>query len=290
MLEHRNASPQHPERVVLLGGGGFLGRTLAARLRTAGIATLAPSSAELDLAGIGAQTALKALLRPGDSLVVLSALTPDRGRGLNTFMANLRMIENLCAVLVEAAPAQVVYFSSDAVYPLGAGLVDEDSPAAPADLYGVMHRSRELMLTQVLGGELCILRPTLVYGPGDSHNSYGPNRFRRQAASAGRITLGGAGEETRDHIHVQDVAELTLRVLTRRSRGILNLATGRAASFMTVARMVAERFEPAAEVVCTPRTGPISHRAFDVTALHRAFPGFVGTSLEQGLALIPGDQ
>jgi nucleoside-diphosphate-sugar epimerase len=285
MLEHANLPPRKPERVVLLGGGGFFGKALARELTRAGIPFAAPASADLDLCGEGARTALAGLLRPTDSLVILSALTPDRGRGIDTFMANLRMIENVCAVLAAAPPAHVVYFSSDAVYPFGTGILDENSPAAPADLYGAMHRSRELMLLQATPSNLCILRPSLVHGAEDTHNSYGPNRFRRQAAKEGRITLGGEGEETRDHVYIDDIAALTLRVLNHGSRGLLNLATGRSRSFGEIARMVAARSSVPVEIRFTPRTSPITHRAFDTTALLKAFPGYVFTSLEQGIAL-----
>lgn len=283
MLTHALTSPQRPARTVLLGGNGFIGQVLAANLRAEDVEVISLGSKDLDLASPGAASHLQGLLRPTDSLVMLSALTPDRGRGIDTFMANLRMAEAVCAALAQAPVAHVVYFSSDAVYPLDRGLVDESSPAAPVDLYGAMHRSRELMLAQACGDRLCILRPTLVYGAGDSHNSYGPNRFRRQAAQ-GPITLGGEGEETRDHLNVRDLAELVMRVLFHRSRGLLNLATGRSVSFATVAQRVAGCFTPPAEVRFTPRTGPITHRAFDITALLKAFPGFVFTPLDAGLA------
>lgn len=284
MLTHQYPTPRNPERVVLLGGSGFFGKALAERLRAASVETLALSSAALNLCDSQSQAALKELLRPTDSVVILAALTPDRGRGLDTFMANLRMVENIAAVLPQVTPEHVVYFSSDAVYALGTGLVNEQTPAAPADLYGIMHRSRELMLGQVYLGNLCILRPTLVYGADDTHNSYGPNRFRRQAAKEGKITLGGEGEETRDHVYIQDLAELTLRVLAHRSRGVLNLATGRSMDFASVARLVAAQFEGPVEVCPTPRSGPVTHRAFDTTELLKAFPGFVFTPLEAGLA------
>jgi nucleoside-diphosphate-sugar epimerase len=133
-----------------------------------------------------------------------------------------------------------------------------------------------------------VLRSTLVYGAGDTHNSYGPNRFRRQAAQEGRITLGGGGEETRDHLFVEDVAELLGRVLAHRSRGLLNLATGRSHTFADVAAGVAAQFPEPVAVVTTPRTGPITHRAFDITRLLSAFPGFVFTPLEAGLARAHG--
>lgn len=285
MLTHLHPSPRNPERVVLLGGSGFFGKALAERLRGASVETLALSSAALNLCDNQSQAALKELLRPSDSLVILAALTPDRGRGLDTFMANLKMMENICAVLTQVASALVVYFSSDAVYALGTGLINEQTPAAPADLYGIMHRSRELMLSQVFPGNLCILRPTMVYGADDTHNSYGPNRFRRQADKEGKITLGGGGEETRDHVYINDLADLTLRVLTHRSIGVLNIATGRSVDFATMARLVAAQFEGQVEVCPTPRTGTVTHRSFDTTELLKAFPGFVFTPLEEGIAL-----
>src|SRR3546814_11446336 len=64
-----------------------------------------------------------------------------------------------------------------------------------------------------------LLRPTLIYGAEDTHNSYGPNRLRRMARKDARITLFGAGEETRDHISVDDVYRLILLTLRHRSEG-----------------------------------------------------------------------
>ncbi|MDJ0838693.1 MAG: NAD(P)-dependent oxidoreductase [Acidobacteriota bacterium] len=283
MLTHQNKEPRNPDRVVMLGGNGFFGKALTKLLKESSMETLPLSSADLDLTADDAVDKLKSTLREDDSLVIFSALTPDRGRGIDTFMANLKMIENLCAYLAEQKPAHVIYFSSDAVYPLGSGPVNETSAAAPADLYGAMHRSRELMLQQTLGDQLCILRPTLVYGADDSHNSYGPNRFRRQAAKEGKIVIGGEGEETRDHIYIDDIAEITKLVLENRSTGMLNVAGGSSTDFGTVARLVAAQFDGNVEVCPTPRKMPATHRSFDITALHRAFPGYVFTPLETGL-------
>ena len=40
-----------------------------------------------------------------------------------------------------------------------------------------MHLRREKILRSKFKNRLCILRPTLIYGPHDSHDGYGPNRF-----------------------------------------------------------------------------------------------------------------
>jgi nucleoside-diphosphate-sugar epimerase len=133
------------------------------------------------------------------------------------------------------------------------------------------------------------LRPTLIYGAGDPHGGYGPNRFRRQAANGEPITLFGEGEEQRDHVAVEDVARLAVRILNHKSIGALNAVTGVATSFGDIARMVADNFEPKAEVKPLPRTVPrphLLHRFFDITECHKAFPDFHFEPLKQGLARV----
>jgi nucleoside-diphosphate-sugar epimerase len=126
----------------------------------------------------------------------------------------------------------------------------------------------------------------LIYGLDDTHNSYGPNRFRRAAQKEGKITLFGGGEETRDHIHVDDVAALTVRCLAHRSTGTLNVATGTSHSFYQVAELVAKQFKNAVEIVKTPRTNSVTHRHYDVTNAIKAFPDIRFVSLDDGVASV----
>jgi nucleoside-diphosphate-sugar epimerase len=284
MLTHHQPTPEDPARVVVLGARGFIGASLLAVLQRTGIPTLAPSSVELDLISEGAGGRLAVMLRRTDALVVLPAVTPDKGRGISTFLINLHMAANVCTALEKVTPAHVVYFSSDAVYPSDVGRITEESCAQPPDLYGMMHLAREVMLRISTAARVAVLRSTLVYGSADTHNSYGPNRFRRMAHKEGRITLFGEGEEMRDHILVDDVVALTLRILRHRSAGTLNLATGRSVTFAELAQKVAALFDRPIEIVGTPRQNPITHRHFDVIALRKAFPTFSFTPLDVGLA------
>lgn len=282
MLTHLAPAPRPPARVFVLGGNGFVGRRLNARLARAGVPVFAPDRTVLELAAAGAGAKLAELLQPDDAVLFLAALTPDKGRGIDPFMANLRMGEALAAAL-EARPVDhVVYFSSDAVYPMGDDPVNEETPAEPKDLYGAMHLARELML-KLSSVPLAVLRPTLIFGATDTHNSYGPNRLRRVARQDGRIVLFGEGEEMRDHILVDDVVELAVRVLFQRSQGTLNLATGRSISYRDLAEKVAALFEGDVTVNGTPRQSPVTHRHFDIAALRKAFPDFVFTPLDVGL-------
>ena len=182
-----------------------------------------------------------------------------------------------------------MYFSSDAVYSSAVSRVTEETPPSPQDLYGAMHHTREIMVRSLGKVPLLVIRPTLVYGTEDTHNAYGPNRFRRAAQKDGRIQLFGGGEETRDHIHVDDVAALTVRALLHRSAGTLNVATGRSVSFRELAGLVAKQFARPIEIAHTPRANPITHRHYDVTALIKAFPDFRFTPLEDGVARCHGE-
>jgi len=280
MLKNQFDPPQAPGRVLLLGKRGVVARKLVPYLESRGLTVRALGSDEIDLLAPEAAGRLAAELRPDDALVMLSCLTPDKGRDIATLMKNLRMAEAVAGAFTQRPCAQVIYMSSDAVYSLSHGLIREDTPAEPSDLYGVMHRARELMLASVVPADkLLLLRSSVILAEYDTHNSYGPNRFRRQAQKEGRITLGGEGEETRDHIYVGDVAELIRLALVHRSTGILNGATGQSASFQQVAKLVAAGFTPAPEIIFTPRGAPITHRHFDVTALHQAFPALRMTAL-----------
>lgn len=284
MISHTNREPTKPSRVVLLGARGFIGKAVLRRLEMESIPTLALGSGDLDLCDSSASKRLVGIIQDGDSVVMLSALTPDKGRDITTLMKNLVMMQTVCSALEESECAHLIYFSSDAVYNTDLNRVTEDSPASPRDLYGAMHHTREIMARSVGDIPTLILRPTAVYGPNEPHNSYGPNRFRQAAESYGKITLFGGGEETRDHIHVKDVAEVTLRSLLHKSSGILNVATGASKSFYEVAETVVRQFDNGVEVITTSRANPITHRHYDVTNLIKAFPDFRFTDLESGIA------
>lgn len=276
-----------PGRVVVLGSRGFVGSAVFSDLVLHSVDSLGISSKDVDLLAPGAERALASRLLPDDALVIVSALTPDRGKDIATFMKNLRMMEVVCAALTQKPVAHVVNIGSDAVYPDDASLIDEATPTAPGGFHGMMHLARELMLRSTVKCPLALLRPSLLYGEGDTHNGYGPNRFRRTAAQDGRITLFGAGEEKRDHVHISDLAHVVRLALQHRSQGVLNVATGQAMSFHEIADKTAVRFPSKVEIIEQPRSGPVNiiHRHFAVGALQRAFPGFRPLPLGEGIKL-----
>jgi len=270
-----------PTRVIILGAGGFLGKRLAGALADTGSSVVALTQRDIDLAAPNAEQLLCARLQHSDTLVFLAAVTPDKGRDSGNLMRNLAMGRAVCTAAAKTKLAQIVYASSDAVYPFTVGLIADDAPAAPIDQYGAMHRTREILLATEAPAPLAVLRFTALYGAGDTHNSYGPNRFIRQALVDRRIPLFGDGEEMRDHLYIDDAVTILRKVIEHESTGMLNVATGTSHSFRAVAERVAAACDAA--VAPSPRNNPITHRHFDVTPLLKAIPGIRFTPLEQGL-------
>jgi nucleoside-diphosphate-sugar epimerase len=196
------------------------------------------------------------------------------------------MAQHVCAALEQQSPAYLLYVSSDAVYSDSESLLRETSPCDPSSFHGLMHTVREKMLLEVCTRKqipLLLARPCAVYGAGDTHNSYGPNRFISSLRSKGTIALGGEGEEQRDHLYIEDLSQLLLACLERQYRGALNLATGKAHSFHEVATLVERALGKANSIQFQARTAAITHKHFDCTRLAQAFPGFQFTSLEEGI-------
>lgn len=287
MLTHQNASPVAPKRIVIVGAGGFVGSTIAKELAKANVPTLGLTRKEADLLSPGGEDVLKARLAPDDAVVFVSAVAPAKNAA--QMMTNLRMAEAACVAFAAVPPAHLLYISSDAIYSDDANPVNERSAVAPSTTHGMMHAARELMFRSEYRGPFACLRPTLIYGAGDPHSGYGPNRFRRQAAKGEPITIFGEGEEKRDHVAIEDVARLAVRILMHRSSGALNAVTGVATTFHDIAHIVAAQFKPAAEVKSVPRPGPrphLLHRFFDIADCHKSFPDFRFEPLAEGLARV----
>jgi UDP-glucose 4-epimerase len=221
---------------------------------------------------------------------MLAAVNPGRRHDEEAFLANVGMASAVCRAMRQADCAQVVYISSDAVYPFIPAAIQEHVAPLPASLYAHMHLARETMLRAIESAPVVVLRLTQVYGAGDPHNAYGPTRMIRSALTDGRILLYGSGEETRDHIHVDEAAAALVGVLTMRSRGLINVATGRSISFAELAELVRRTCGGAVTIEHEPRRMPVMHRRFDVRGLKAAFPTHMSTPLEDGLAMMAEKQ
>jgi UDP-glucose 4-epimerase len=284
MLHHLNNVPTFPERTVVIGAAGFVGGALMRRLAAANAPALGLTRKQVDLQRPSATQQLAAILRPRDAVVAVAARAPCKDIGMmieNMIIAKV-ILDAVCAVGV----AHVVNISSDAVYADGPLPLTETSPTAPTSIHGAMHLAREIAFSSTVKSPLAILRPSLLYGAGDPHNGYGPNRFRRRTNEGKDIVLFGEGEERRDHVLIDDVAELIFRVLTLRSTGTLNIATGETHSFREIAERIVAIAPRSVAIKSSPRNGPMPHngyRPFDIAACRAAFPDFSFTPIDDGI-------
>jgi nucleoside-diphosphate-sugar epimerase len=271
-------------RVVLLGHTGFIGKPLFERLQPD---VQGFSSRSLDLRDASALSRLDGVVDASTTLIVTSALTPDKGATIDTLSQNFAIAANLGHYLEQHPVGRCVYLSSDAVYPMLDEPVTEDSPVEPSNFYALAKYTAERVLQHAAtaaGFPLLILRPTGVYGPGDTHNSYGPNRFLRSIVQERTVRLFGEGEERRDHLFLDDLVEIVAVLAQADVAGVLNVASGTSRSFMSVVEELRAVVPYEFSVETSPRRTPITHRDFDLARLHAALPEFRSTPLEEGLS------
>jgi nucleoside-diphosphate-sugar epimerase len=284
MLQHQNPSPKLPKRVVVVGAAGFVGSALVETLKARGASVLPLTRRDIDLLAPDAQDKLASMLRPDDTFVAVAARAPCKNVQMLT--ENMKIVESMVGALTKSPVSHLVNISSDAVYADSPDPLTEKSVTAPTSLHGVMHLARELAFQDVRA-PFVTLRPSLLYGVADPHNGYGPNRFRRLANEGKEIVLFGEGEERRDHVSIEDVAELIARVIERRSTGSLNIATGKVHSFREIAELVTASASKKVPIKGSPRSGPMPHngyRPFDNASTRAAFPDFTYTTLPDGIA------
>jgi UDP-glucose 4-epimerase len=285
MIIHLNSKPLLPSRVVILGAGGFVSSAVQRRLEALNVPVLALTRSMLDLTHKDAGSQLAGMLCADDALLFVAAKAPVKTEAM--LIENLQMAEAVCDALKQSPVDHVVYISSDAVYADSDFPLTECSCAQPGSLHGMMHLAREVMLANAFHGPLCFLRSTLIYGKDDPHNGYGPNSFIRLAISEKDIVLFGEGEERRDHVWVEEVAEIASRVMVHKSKGILNIATGLVVSFREIAEKISANFNPNTVITTKSRIGPMPHngyRAFDVSVCNKVFPDFRYTAIDEGIA------
>ena len=269
----------------MIGAGGFVGGAIAKRVAELGGEVVALSRAQVDLLAPDAAQRLASLLRAGDAVVAAAAKAPCKD--MSMMVGNMIMAKAMIDGIGKVAVSHVINISSDAVYADEPLPLTESSPTAPTSMHGAMHLAREIAFATEVRAPVAMLRPTLIYGPADPHNGYGPNRFRRLAQANEEIALFGEGEERRDHVFIGDVADIAVRVLMHRSQGVLNIATGTVHSFRSIAEQVVAIAPNKVRISGRPRQGPMPHngyRPFDPSAAKSAFPDFAFTPLELGLA------
>ena len=147
---------------------------------------------------------------------------------------------------------KLIYASSMAVYSEARYLpIREDHPTEPVSPYGIAKLASEkycLQVAQQHGFDVLILRYFNTFGPRQTLTPYVGviTIFINLALEHRPPVIFGNGKQTRDFVHVEDVADANILAMKSEvGRGIFNIGSGKGTAIAEVARMVLERINPA---------------------------------------------
>lgn len=263
--------PLQGQRVVLLGGLGFIGLNLVPELLRAG-ARLEVVNRSLDplalrwldrQAGGGPVSVhqgdirdvekLQDWLQAADLVINLAgesgALKSERDALMDAQVNVGGHLAVLEALRGRQHPPRVVFISSRLVYGVTGSIpVSETHPTRPTSLYSlhkltVEHYHR--IYWEHFGIPYTVLRLTNPYGPFQLpyRREHGVvNRFILSALRGETITLFGGGRQLRDYIHISDASAVILRAATEeRAVGeILNVGAGVSLSVREMVERIVE--------------------------------------------------
>lgn len=261
-------------RVVIFGSSGFIGGHLQMQLKKNRRNVLALTRNDLDLTDSQAVKKLQEILKPKDVVVFLSCITPDKGNDSQSLAMNVKMAANLSDALQAVPVSHFILLSSDAVYPSETSPFTSLTPIRGTDSYSLSHIERENIIQKVcekLKIPLAIFRPSALYGEGDTHNSYGPNRFIKSALTEFRIQLFGNGEELRDHLYIDDFVNLLIEAINLRIEGVFNVGTGNGISFRQIAELIQTQMSRDIKIESLERKQPIVNRIHDISETIKSF-------------------
>ncbi len=204
---------------------------------------------------------------------------------------NLLGTLNVLQAAVRAGVRRVVVASSAAVYGEPEQLpVLEDHPLRPISPYGLSKMAMEAYVRWFgarYGLEWVILRYGNVYGPRQpaAGEAGVVARFLAAVRNGEPPVIHGDGRQTRDFVHVADVARANLLALERGATGIYNIGTGREVSIRALwERMRARLGSPREPIYGPPRPGDIRRMALAVARAAVALGWQPTIGLEEGLA------
>lgn len=211
-------------KVLVTGGGGFLGFAIVEQLLAAGyeVETYSRSNYEtLDQlklvhhqASLTDYKAIKRALEGCRGVIHTAARVGMWGDYADFFQVNVTGTKNILRACSELHIPYLVYTSSPSVVYNGACEGKGEELPYPDKFDAYYPETKALAEQAVLGANgpglvTCALRPHLIWGPGDTHLL--PGFFERQRA--GKLRLLGTGEHLIDTIYVDNAARAHVQAL-----------------------------------------------------------------------------
>lgn len=178
--------------------------------------------------------------------------------------------------------------------PLVMAPTHESSALNPASVYAATKLAQENLVLAVARAQRLsayALRYQNVYGAGQSlTNPYTGILavFTREMLAGRPVEIFEDGLESRDFVHVDDVAAVNLAAVEAPGTEVrsVNIGTGRAVSVMEVARLLARELGSSSTIGVSGRSraGDIRHNAADIELARQLFGFIPRIGLEEGLA------
>jgi ADP-L-glycero-D-manno-heptose 6-epimerase len=153
-----------------------------------------------------------------------------------------RNVESFRRVLAYSAAnggIPVVYASSGATYGQADGVMREEQPAAPANVYGFSKVILDNMAREASKRGITVagVRYFNVYGPHEAHKGKMASmiyQLYRQMAAGQRPRVFRDGGQKRDFVYVKDAVAGTIAAARSGKSGVYNIGSGTALSFNEV--------------------------------------------------------
>ncbi|SFU43917.1 NAD-dependent epimerase/dehydratase family protein [Alicyclobacillus macrosporangiidus] len=183
-----------------------------------------------------------------------------------------------------------VFASSAAVYGEPQHVpIDEAHPTEPISPYGIAKRTCERYIEVLCQGTALrpvILRYANVYGPRQDASGEGGviAIFADRIARGEPLHIHGDGRQTRDFVHVADVARANLVAATIPVAGTFNIGTGTETTVLEIAQvMIREADAPERLTFGPERPGDIRRSCLDVAAARERLRWEATIPMDQGL-------
>lgn len=220
-------------RYTVIGGAGFVGSNVTARLKSAGLDPWNPQRDDPALfdSELG-------------RVIYCAGLTGDyRTRPFSTVEAHVSLLARL---IERSSFERIVYLSSTRLYDLlpdGVGLEDRAIPVNPADaehLYELSKMLGENLTLHRTQGRGMVARLSYVFDWEEGAQGF-LSDWLRSARENTSIDLDSSPDLSRDYVYVDDVAQALIAMADSGESGIVNVATGQAISNEQIASLFRKR-------------------------------------------------
>ena len=240
------------KQIVIHGGSGVIGKSLARQLAAAGIRLDSLDSRQCDLLdGPGVKRYYdEKTLSDRYSVLMAAAINRMRFSGEESFQANVKMVQNLLDAIDCDRLETLVFLSTVDVYAPGQGRIDENSLLSPKNEYGASKLACEEMLQERFvqnPDKLLILRLPGVFGF-DLDEPSVVMSMARKVQNRDTCILYNGGQAKRDFLFVDNLGLALPKLLDDGAHGIVNVVTGESLSILECLRAVEKALDKKADV------------------------------------------